>query len=86
MNFGQRWQERGGPQDVAHRIELDDEDALLDRLVVIARAEHSRPLMPHTRAIAQKEAAVPGNLAGGNRQVHGDSVWRMPGSTRRRSG
>ena len=63
VRFDDRRQQRRRPQHVAHRVELDDEQALLDLLVVIARAQHAGLLVPDTRSIAEKEFAVERNLA-----------------------
>ena len=64
MDLGERRQERRRSQHVAHRVQLHDEEALLDAIVVIARAEQLVALVPDAGAVPQKKPAVPRDLAG----------------------
>jgi hypothetical protein len=68
MRRRKRRQERRRPQNIAHRIELDDEQMLVQRLVSIACAESSRPLVPDARPIAEKEFTIPRDMSGTNRR------------------
>jgi hypothetical protein len=62
MRIGQRRQQRRGPQYVSHPIELDDQDALCDLLIVVASAKDTCRLMPYARTIAEKKSAIESDL------------------------
>src|SRR5436305_8585200 len=63
MRLSQRGKQRCGPQYIAHGVELNYKQPLLDFLIMVAGAENPAVLMPYTRTVAEKKLAIESNLA-----------------------
>ena len=63
MRLSQRGKQRCGSQYIAHGVELNYKQPLLDFLIMVAGAENPAVLMPYTRTVAEKKLAIESNLA-----------------------